>query len=101
MPTGTVIQGLPLHPGSSTDWSNLFRSLSRELTSQSQEIVKQITLDLQLYSKCMQLRQANEIKQNLIFPLVEVHIRLEEVHWKIHQWKSTRQNTDRSRYLHI
>lgn len=77
MPTSTVTQGLPLHPGSPTDWSNLFTALKLvqginvAVTGNSKTIV---TLDLQLYSKCMQLREANEIKENFIFRLGELHI---------------------------
>ena len=33
-----------------------------------------MTLDLQLYAKCMELRSKNEIKDNFIFRLGELHI---------------------------
>ena len=33
-----------------------------------------MTLDLQLYAKCIELRSKNEIKDNLIFRLGELHI---------------------------
>ena len=33
-----------------------------------------VTLDSQLYAKCMELRSKNEIKDNFIFRLGELHI---------------------------
>ena len=35
---------------------------------------KAVTLDLQLYAKCIELRSRNEIKDNFIFRLGELHI---------------------------
>lgn len=68
---------MPLYPGSPTDWSNLYTSLklaqgiNTYVTGNKQTI---ITLDLQLYSKAMQLREKGEIRENFIFRLGELHI---------------------------
>ena len=69
-PTITTCQGLPLLSGSPTKWSNLYSALkitqgiNVAVTGKKKTIV---TLDLQLYSKCMQMRQNDEIKNNFIF----------------------------------
>ena len=73
----TTCQGLPLYPSSPTDWSSLYTSLkivqgiSIAVTGSKRTIV---TLDLQLYSKCIQLREDKEILDNYIFRLGELHI---------------------------
>ena len=67
---------LPLLPSSPTDWSNLYSALkivqgiNISITGNRRTI---ITLDLQLYAKCMQLREKKEIKDNFIFRLGELH----------------------------
>ena len=76
-PSVTVCQGLPLYPGSPTDWGNLYTALkivqgiNVSVTGKKRTIV---TLDLQLYSKCMQMRERSDIKENYIFRLGELHI---------------------------
>ena len=73
----SLCQGLPLYPGSPTDWSNLYTALKLvqdiniTATGNQKTIV---TLDLQLYAKCMQLRQKEHIKENFIFRLGELHV---------------------------
>ena len=73
----TTCQGLPLYPSSPTDWSTLYSALKMvqdinvEVTGERRTIV---SLDLQLYSKCMKLRSDKEIKENFIFRLGELHI---------------------------
>ena len=76
-PTITTCQGLPLYPSSPTDWSTLYTALkivqeiNVEVTGENKTIV---SLDLQLYSKCMQLRERKEIRDQFIFRLGELHI---------------------------
>ena len=73
----TSCQGLPLYKSSPTDWSTLYSALKMiqginiEVTGEQKTI---ISLDLQLYSKCMQLRCKPEIKNNFVFRLGELHI---------------------------
>lgn len=72
----STCQGMPLYPGSPTDWSNLYTSLkiaqgiNVESTGSKTTI---ITLDLQLYAKAMQLRAKNDIKTEFVFRLGELH----------------------------
>ena len=70
-------QGMPLYPGSPTDWTNLYTSLKiaqgiNVTSTGSKKTI--ITLDLQLYSKAMQLRGKNDIKTEFVFRLGELHI---------------------------
>ena len=73
----TLCQSLPLYPGSPTDWSNLYTALKLvqginvSVTGHAKTIV---TLDLQLYAKCMQLREKNDILESFIFRLGELHV---------------------------
>ena len=73
----TICQGLPLYPGSPTDWSNLYTSLKLvqginvSVTDHAKTIV---TFDLKLYAKWMQLRERSDIAENFIFRLGELHI---------------------------
>ena len=66
-----------LYAGIPTDFSNLYHSLKLAqginvaVSGGGKTIV---TLDLQLYSKCMQMRENEEIKKNFIFRLGEIHI---------------------------
>ena len=73
----TTCQGIPLYPASPTDWSSLYTSLkivqgiNVSVTNSRKTIV---TLDLQLYSKCMQMRDDKDIFDNFIFRLGELHV---------------------------
>ena len=66
----SICQGMPLYPGSPTDWTNLYSALKMAqginvaVTGNKKTI---ITLDLQLYSKAMQLREKNDINEEFIF----------------------------------
>ena len=73
----TTCQGLPLYPSPPTDWSTLYTTLkivqgiNVEVTGERKSIV---SLDLQLYSKSMQLRSKEEILKDFVFQLGELHI---------------------------
>ena len=62
---------------SPTDWTGLYTALKQpqginmKVSPNKKTIV---TLDLQLYAKCMGLRSKNEIKDNFIYRLGELHI---------------------------
>ena len=67
--------GLCLYPSPPTDWSTLYASLKilqgiNNFVTRSKRTI--ITLDLQLCSKCLQLRQDREIDENFIFCLGEL-----------------------------
>ena len=72
----TTCQGLPLLPASPTDWSNLYTALKLvqginvSVADHPRTIV---TLDLQLYAKCIQLRENKKVSENFIFRLGELH----------------------------
>ena len=72
-----ICQGMPLYPGSPTDWTNLYSALKMPqginvaVTDDKKRIT---TLGLQLYSKAMQLREKNDINEEFIFRLGELHI---------------------------
>ena len=73
----TTISTLPLISGSPTDWSNLTSALkvTRDLSNlinDDQKIV--VSLDLQLYSKCIQLQEQNTLCKNFIFRMGELHV---------------------------
>ena len=76
-PSVTLWETLPLSPISPTDWTELYIALKKaqginmKISPDKKTIV---TLDLQLYAKCMELRSKNEIKDNFIFRLGELHI---------------------------
>ena len=76
LPTTTYC-GLPLYPGSPTDWSNLYESLkicqhiSTVISPSSKTI---ISLNLQLYSKVLQLLANYGVKQHFVFQPRELHI---------------------------
>ena len=62
---------------SSTDWSYWYTCLKlaeklNTLVSPAQKTI--VSLDLQLYSKCIQLLSYLEISQNLIFPFGDLHV---------------------------
>lgn len=72
----TECQGLPLYPSPPTDWSALYTCLKmvqgiNVVVSGKKKTI--VTLDLQLYVKCMQLRKYEEIKDNYVFRLGELH----------------------------
>ena len=68
---------MPLYPGYPTDWTNLYSALKMAqginvaVTDNKKTI---ITLDLQLYSKAMQFREKNDLSEEFIFRLGELHI---------------------------
>ena len=73
----TTFCSLPLIQGSPTDWSNLYSALLaaekiRVSTSSSGKTV--ITLDLQLYSKCVQQQAREEISSKFVFRMGELHV---------------------------
>ena len=73
----TTCQRLPLYPGHPTDWGNLYTALKivqRINVSVGGNQKTIITLDLQLYAKCMQLRVKKDMYDNYIFQLGELHI---------------------------
>ena len=66
----TTICTLPLISGSPTDWSNLSTALN--VTKKMLDCVTKgrkaiVSLDLQLYAKCIQLQEKNEIMESFIF----------------------------------
>ena len=76
-PPVTLRETLPLSPMSPTDWTGLYAALKQAqgINMKSSPDKKSIvTLDLQLYAKCMELRSKNEIKDNFIFRLGELYI---------------------------
>ena len=76
-PEQTICQRLPLLPGTPTDWSNLYTTLKLVQginVSVSGHAKTIVSLDLQLYAKCMQLRKKKEIAENFVFRLGELHI---------------------------
>ena len=71
----SICQGMPLYPGSPTDWTNLYSALKMAqginvaVTGNKKTI---ITLDLQLYSKAMQLREKKRQMKNFFFKFWKV-----------------------------
>ena len=73
----TIYCGLPLYPAPPTDWSNLYEALKicqNISTSVSPGKKTIISLDLQLYSKALQLQAKDDINRNFIFRPWELHI---------------------------
>ena len=76
-PEQIICQSLPLLPGTPTDCSKLYTALkviqgiNVSVSGQAKTIV---SLDLQLYAKCIQLREKNEIAENFVLRLGELHI---------------------------
>ena len=73
----TNICTLPLISGSPTDWSNLRSALKvtedmLNFVTENQKAI--VSLDLQLYSKCIQLQEQDEINRNYIFRMGELHV---------------------------
>ena len=60
----SICQGMPLYPGSPTDWTNLYWALkmAQGINVAVTGNKKTITSDLQLYLKAMQLREKNDMK---------------------------------------
>ena len=72
----TTCCSLPLLRGSPTDWSNLYTSLKRvQQINDSIDPTKKtiVSMDLQLYNKCLQLKDNEDIANNFIFRLGELH----------------------------
>ena len=77
VPNITTCQDLPLYAGMPTDFLNLYYSLKLAQGINVAVLGGEktiVTLDLQLYSKCMQMRENEEIKKNFILRLGELHI---------------------------
>lgn len=72
----TPITTLPLVQGSPTDWSNLYASLKvcQNISKSTHKCKTVVSLDLQLYSKVLQLKGKEEINNNFIFRLGELHV---------------------------
>ena len=73
----TSFCALPVTKGSPTDWSNLYSALKvaeniTKSTSHDRKTV--VSLDLQLYSKCIQLQSRNDINNNFVFRMGELHV---------------------------
>ena len=73
----TTICTLPLISGSPTNWSNLSTALN--VTKKMLDCVTKgrksiVSLDLQLYAKCIQLQEKNEIMEGFIFRMGELHV---------------------------
>ena len=73
----TTICTLPLISGSPSHWSNLSTALN--VTKKMLDCVTKgrktiVFLDLQLYAKCIQLQEKNEIMEGFIFQMGELHI---------------------------
>lgn len=67
----------PILYGSPTDWSNLYTALKlvqgiNVTTTTNHKTI--VSLDLQLYSKCIQLQDNDTIRDQFIFRLGELHI---------------------------
>ena len=72
----TRISVLPFLPGTRTDWSNLYSALKicqgiNVFVNNEHKTI--ISMDLQLYNKCMQLKSRKEVNSNFIFRLGELH----------------------------
>ena len=73
-----MCETLPLSPTSSTDWTGLYTALKQaQGNNMKVSSNKKNYFDFRfvtLYAKCMELRSRNEIKDNLIFELGELHL---------------------------
>ena len=73
----SIYCGLPLYPAPPTDWSNFYTALKlcQNISTVTYPGGKTIiSLDLQLYSKAMQLQSRDKINRNFVFPPGELHI---------------------------
>ena len=74
----TQCQCLPLIPSSPTDWSNLYTALklaqgiNTVVSPDSSKTI--VTLDLQLYSMCVKLRERKDVYEGFIFRMGELHV---------------------------
>ena len=73
----TTICTLPLISGSPTNWFNLSTALN--VTKKMLDCVTKgrkaiVSMDLQLYAKCIQLQEKNEIIECFIFRMGELHV---------------------------
>ena len=67
---------LPMIQGTTTDWSTLYSAIAASAKlnvniGQSSKTI--ISLDLQLYMKCIQLQSIGNINQNFVFRMGELH----------------------------
>ena len=73
----TIVSTLPIISGSPTEWENLYTAimeagkLRKYLNGATKTI---ISFDLQLYSKAIQLQQREDIQNNFVFRLEELHV---------------------------
>ena len=73
----TIYYGLSLYPAPPTDWSNFYTALKlcQNISTATYPGGKTIiSLDLQLYSKAIQLQSRDEINRNFVFHPGELHI---------------------------
>ena len=73
----TTFCSIPVLNGSPTDWSNLYSALKIVQgidVSTSPDNKTIISVDQQLYAKCIQLKSRNEISENFVFRMGELHI---------------------------
>ena len=73
----SIYCGLPLYPAPPTDWSNFYTALKlcQNISTVTYPGGKTIiSLDLQLYSKAMQLQSRDKINRNFVFTPGELHI---------------------------
>lgn len=74
----TQCQCLPLIPFTPTDWSNLYAALKLSqgvnavIAPDSTKTI--VTLDLQLYTMCVQLRSRKDVFDGFIFRMGELHV---------------------------
>ena len=72
----TAYSGLPLLYGSPTDWSNLYTALriSQNINTQVSPGRKTIiSLDMQLYIKCIKRKAEDNVNRNFVFRVGELH----------------------------
>ena len=73
----TIFCGIPLYPAPPTDWTNLYAALQicQNISTITYPAGKTIiSLDLQLYSKALQLQSRKEVNCNFVFRPGELHI---------------------------
>ena len=73
----TIHCGLPLYPAPPTDWSNFYTALKlcQNISTATYPGGKTIiSLDLQLYSKAIQLQSRDEINRNFVFRPSKLHM---------------------------
>ena len=73
----TIVSTLPIISGSPTEWENLYTAImeAEKLRKYLNRATKTIiSFDLQLYSKAIQLQQREDIQNNFVFRLGELHV---------------------------